>query len=176
MERSSVIRLLVLLGIGIGVYLFFFDKPDVSGGKLAPDFEASLIDDSAFQLSDLEGSYVLLDFWGSWCPPCRKDNPNLVSLHNEFYNKNFKDADNFHVVTVALEKDLKRWKRAAEKDGFSWKHQIVQKSRFVLSNPIARKYGVEDVPSKFLIGPEGTILASNPTKAEIQEILRAELN
>ncbi len=166
--------LLLITGVVL-MAIFFYKKKRADVGALAPDFEAELIDQSDFQLSDLRGSYVLLDFWGSWCPPCRKDNPNLVSLHNAFHNKKYKDAENFHVVTIALERDLKRWKRAAEKDGFVWPHQIVQESRFVLSNPLAMKYQVSEIPAKFLINPEGQIIGTNQSKAEIQSYLQSKL-
>lgn len=146
-----------------------------NNGKQAPDFSASLIDGSGFQLSDLQGSYVLLDFWGSWCPPCRRDNPNLVALHQQFHNQSYKDASNFEVVTIALEKNERRWKKAAEKDGFTWKHQIVKTAKFVLTDPIARKYGVKDVPTKFLIDPTGKIIGMNMPKVEIAAYLNTKL-
>lgn len=159
----------------IAAYFFFMRSPEGKSGDLAPDFEAELIDGSQFKLSDLQGQYVLLDFWGSWCPPCRRDNPNLVALHNQFHGKTFTDADGFEIVTVALEKDEKRWKRAAEKDGFVWKYQIVRTARLVLTDPLALKYNVSDVPSKFLIGPKGDVLGVNMKRQEIEAVLKAKM-
>ncbi|WP_219006762.1 TlpA family protein disulfide reductase [Aquimarina litoralis] len=120
-------------------------------GEQAPDFEATLIDGSPFKLSDLQGTYVLLDFWGSWCPPCIKESPELVALHKKHSNQ-------LTIVTVALEKNLKTWKKVADKYGYTWKHQIVNQNRFVLLSDIARKYGVSEIPTKFLISPDGTLL------------------
>jgi len=120
-------------------------------GEMAPDFEARLIDGSDFKLSDLRGNYVLLDFWGSWCGPCRHANPKLVELYN-------KHSDKLLVVTVALEKLEGAGEAAALKDGFTWKHQIVGQHSLVMLSSIARKYGVSDIPSKFLIAPDGTLL------------------
>lgn len=156
-------------------YVFFVRSPDSKSGNFAPDFDAELVDGSDFSLSDLRGHYVLLDFWGSWCPPCRRDNPNLVSLHESFNGKNFQDADGFEIVTVALEKDDKRWKKAADNDGFVWKHQIVKTARLVLTDPIAIKYNVSDVPSKFLIDPEGNVIGVNMKRQEIENYLGEKL-
>ncbi len=128
-------------------------------GEQAPDFEATLIDGAAFKLSDLQGKYVLLDFWGSWCAPCRKENPKLVALHQ-------KHSDKLTIVTVALEKDASSWKKVAKKDGFIWKNQIVDQNSFVMLSAIARKYGVSAIPAKFLISPEGKLIGK-PTFEEI---------
>jgi len=171
---KKTLSVLVLLLVPLFAYFFIY-SPDKNDGKLAPDFSASLIDGSDFKLSNLRNNYVLLDFWGSWCPPCRRDNPKLVALHYQFHNKSFKDADNFEIVTVALEKNDKRWKRASEKDGFTWKNQIVKTARYVLADPLAIKYGVKDVPAKFLIDPNGQIVGVNMTKLEIAEYLSGKL-
>jgi len=164
----------IFLVLVVGAYFLIY-SPSRKEGKTTPDFKAELIDGTEFSLSDLRGQYVLLDFWGSWCPPCRKDNPNLVSLHNDFHNKSFQDASNFQIVTIALEKNDKRWKRAALKDGFIWKHQIVRMAKLVLTDPIAIKYGVKEVPSKFLIDPDGSIIGVNMKKTEIADYLTSRL-
>ncbi|NNF22293.1 MAG: TlpA family protein disulfide reductase [Saprospiraceae bacterium] len=156
------------------VYTLFFRTPDKKKGKMAPDFSSELIDGSAFSLSDLRGNYVLLDFWGSWCPPCRRDNPGLVKLYNDFSSKKFKNAENLEIVTVALEKDNKRWKAASLTDGFSWKHQIVTISKAVLLSPLAQKYNVSEVPTKFLIDPDGYIIGVNQSYNEIASYLEEQ--
>ena len=116
-----------------------------------------MIDGSDFQLSSLKGDYVLLDFWASWCGPCRKDAPKLVALNNKYSGASFKDAGKFHTVSIALEKRGKAWKKFAEKGGFNWPKQIVEKHAVVMMSPIAQAYGVGEIPSKFLILPDGTI-------------------
>ena len=120
-------------------------------GKKAPDFEVELIDGTLFKLSDLRGEYVLLDFWGSWCAPCRKANPELVKFYKKY-------KDKVTIVTIALEKSDRHWKKAAEQDSFTWKHQIVDINQLVMLSKLARAYGVTDIPAKFLINPEGELL------------------
>lgn len=171
MKGSTKFFFIGLLVFAFLAYWFLIRKPDTSKGTPAPDFETQLVDGQSFKISDLKGSYVLLDFWGSWCPPCRRDNPNLVAIYDRYNGQSFKGADGFEVVTIALEKDGKRWEAAAKKDGFKWPYQIVQESRFVLTAPLAKKYGVSDVPAKFLIDPQGHIILSNPTNAEIKSYL-----
>ena len=170
--KGILITLAILVMIG---FVFYSRMGGVSADELAPDFQTELIDGSSFSLSDLRGEYVLLDFWGSWCPPCRRDNPNLVKLYDEFGQTQFQDAKGFKVVTIALEKDNKRWERAASKDGFKWKHQIVDISRMVMLSSLAQKYGVTDVPSKFLIGPKGQIIGTNQSYDEIRNFLKAKI-
>lgn len=164
----------IMLLAAIGLYYYYLQSMP-SHEEKAPDFETTLVDGTAFSLSDLEGEYVLLDFWGSWCAPCRKDNPNLVKLHDEFAGSTFKDADGFKVVTVALERDNKRWERAAQRDGFKWKHQIVDISRVVMLSSLAQKYRVSEVPAKFLIGPNGHIIGANQSYEEIRTFLSNNL-
>ncbi len=163
-----------VLVVGL-IFWFLLRSPHSKNGDLAPDFETTLIDGSDFKLSDLRGQYVLLDFWGSWCPPCRRDNPNLVRLHSEYSDKAYRDAEGFSIVTIALEKNDKNWKRASEKDGFTWRHQIVQESKLVLSAPLAIKYNVKDVPSKFLIDPAGQVIGVNQTTEQIAQFLDQKL-
>lgn len=157
------------------VYLLFFKSPDQKKGKTAPEFSAELIDGTPFSLSDLRGQYVLIDFWGSWCPPCRRDNPKLVQLHKEFNGKKFQDAQGFELVTIALERNDRYWKKASENDGFVWKHQIVTQAKAVLLSPLAQKYNVSEVPSKFLVNPQGEIIGVNQSYEELSSFLRSKM-
>lgn len=149
--KKYIVYIPLLALLIYGSFFAFVKLSATSEGELAPDFEAELIDGTAFKLSSLRGKYVLLDFWGSWCAPCRSANPSLVELHHKY-------SDQLHIVTVALEKEKKSGIVVAEKDGFDWKHQIVEQSNLVLLSETARKYGVTAIPSKFLIAPDGKML------------------
>ena len=132
-------------------------------GDQAPEIQAELVDGTDFKLSDLQGDYVLLSFWGSWCGPCRVKAPLLVALHQKYKSK-------LKVVSIALEKNAAAGKMVAKQDGFTWKYQIVEESSFVMLSSTAQKYGVTEIPTMFLISPEG-ILLGKKTLAEIEEII-----
>ena len=159
----------ILIGLAIIGFIGYkvYQMPKFSDGEVAPKFQAQLMDGSTFTLSDLEGSYVLLDFWGSWCGPCRVENPELVKLHKRFNGKSYTDASGFEIVSVAIETKEARWKSAIEKDGLNWPHHIVQLDRF--KSPIARVYGVREIPTKYLLDTKGEILMVNPSFEKLTE-------
>ncbi|RZS92027.1 TlpA family protein disulfide reductase [Aquimarina brevivitae] len=159
MNKVAKFSLLGILFVLLAVYIHF-KYFSVSEGQKAPDFKATLVDGTQFQLSDLKGNYVLLDFWGSWCGPCIKELPKLVQLANQ-------EIDDLRIVTVALEKDPQNWQKVEQRFVFNWKNQIVETAPIVLSSPIARKYGVTEIPSLFLIDPDG-ILVGEFTIEELQ--------
>ncbi len=171
--KNLIYPLVILLVIG-----YFIGKQVIhqksKGLEKAPDFSAELIDGTEIKLSELQGNYVLLDFWGSWCGPCRTDIPKIVTFNQNYNNQIFKDADDFLLVTVALEKTPEAWKTVAKRYNFDWHHQIVQQNKFVMLSPIARKFGVTEIPAKFLIGPKGDVLAINDLK-KMQNILDQQL-
>ena len=167
--------ILFLLALAILFVVLKMRSPENKSGKIAPDIEAPLADGTPFKLSDLRGQYVLIDFWGSWCPPCRRDNPNLVELYQLFNGKKFKDASGFEIVSIALEKNDRYWQKAVDKDGLKWPYHLLRVSKLVVSDPLAIKYQVNDLPSKFLVDPKGEIVGVNMTRGQIEEYLRARL-
>ena len=132
-------------------------------GDPAPEIQAELVDGTDFKLSDLQGDYVLISFWGSWCGPCRVKTPSLIALHQKYKSK-------LKVVSIALEKDAAAGKIVGKKDGFTWKYQIVEESSFVMLSSTAQKYGVASIPTMFLVSPEG-VLIGEKTLAEVEEIM-----
>jgi len=140
----------IILIFALAIFVMGCSEP--SDQNLAPEIETTLIDGSPFKLSDLKGNYVVLDFWGSWCGPCIRDLPKLTALHDKY-------GEEVVFVTVAFEKNDKRWKPVSEKAGFNWKYQIVEEAKVLLASPIARDYGVSDIPAKFIITPEGKLIS-----------------
>ncbi|MEM1325401.1 MAG: TlpA disulfide reductase family protein [Bacteroidota bacterium] len=173
-KLSGTIGLLILLG---GVIFFFiarkYVQPDIIQGDRAPNFNTTLLNGESFELADLEGNYVLLDFWASWCAPCRKDNPNLVNLYQQYHNQSFQTADNFYVVSIALERRAGALEKAIEKDGLSWSYHTTDYQEFDGAIPVL--YGIRSIPSKLFLNPEGVVIAVNPSAGEVAERLEEEL-
>ncbi|MFV0469697.1 MAG: redoxin domain-containing protein [Dysgonomonas sp.] len=125
----------------------------VAVGKKAPLFEAKSTDGQLIKLSDLLGKgYLLVDFWASWCGPCRKENPNVVKAYQKYKSKGF------DILAVSLDENRDAWLKAIEKDGLLWTQVSDLKSWH--SEP-AKLYGVRAIPANFLISPEGVIVAKN---------------
>lgn len=121
-------------------------------GKTAFVFTQNTTDEKPFTLTSLRGKYVLVDFWASWCHPCREENPNVVKAYNAFKDKNFE------IVGVSLDDNKGRWVDAIEKDQLPWIHVSDLKG---WRNAVAAAYGVNAVPQNFLINPDGVIIAKN---------------
>lgn len=123
----------------------------VSGGE-APDFTMNNRDGKPVKLSDFRGKVVLVDFWASWCGPCRRENPHVVEAYNKYHPKGF------DVLGVSLDKTKEPWLAAIEKDGLIWNHVSDLKG---WSNDAARLYGVTSIPHTVLVGKDGKIIARN---------------
>ncbi|MCW3466288.1 TlpA disulfide reductase family protein [Chitinophaga nivalis] len=139
----------------------------LSIGALAPDFTQNDVNDKPVKLSDFKGKYVLLDFWASWCGPCRRENPNVVKAYNQYKDKNFT------VLGVSLDQPGKKakWIDAIAADGLTWTQ--VSDLKF-WENEAAQSYNVKSIPQNYLIDPAGKIVAKN-LRGEALEQKLAEL-
>ena len=179
--KLSFQTFLIILLAGLAVLVagrYFYFQPRFVQGEKAPDFQAGLRDGQVFMLSNLRGSYVLLDFWGSWCGPCRSQNAGWKEVYRQFGEKAFSDAEGFTIVSVGVEKDADAWQQAIEYDGLSWPYHILDLStslRF-FSGPIAKKYQVRQLPTAFLLSPEGAIIAVDPEPAKVAEMLASKVS
>jgi thiol-disulfide isomerase/thioredoxin len=116
-----------------------------------------------FKLSSYKGKYVLVDFWASWCAPCRAENPNLLKAYKELKEKNFE------IVGVSLDDSKAAWLNAVQKDGMPWM-QVSDLKGF--KTEVAVKYGISAIPQNFLINPEGVIIAKNLRGEQLTEELK----
>ncbi|PJJ79583.1 TlpA disulfide reductase family protein [Mucilaginibacter auburnensis] len=137
-------------------------KP-LSIGQKAPEFIINGLDNKPVKLSDYKGKYVMLDFWASWCVPCRQENPNVVKQYNLYKDKGF------DILGISLDEDRDLWKKAIDADKLTWKHASELKS-FEGSTPTL--YRVYAIPSNFIIDPQGIIVAKNITGSDLEEFLK----
>jgi peroxiredoxin len=137
----------------------------ISVGAIAPDFTQMTPDNQPIKLSDFKGKYVLIDFWASWCGPCRAENPNVVRVYNQY-----KD-NGFTVLGVSLdnEKGREAWLKAISKDQLTWTQVSDLKGWY---NEVAALYSVKAVPQNFLIDPAGKIIAKNLRGEELEAKLK----
>lgn len=139
---------------------------NVQIGKTAPEF--SLPDTSGVNvsLSEFRGKYVLLDFWASWCPPCRRENPNVVKAFQENKGKNFT------IVGISLDNNKAKWLKAIADDDLTWTHLSDLK---YWDSEIPALYGVRGIPANVLLDPDGVIIAKNLTGEELHAKLKEVL-
>lgn len=133
----------------------------LSPGKDAPSFEELGIDrKTLIKLSDLKGKVVLIDFWASWCGPCRKENPNVVRIYEKY------QKDGFTIISVSMDTDKEKWFAAIKQDKLAWPNHVSDLGGW--NSKVGKMYGINSIPFTVLVDKEGKIIATNLRGAALE--------
>lgn len=139
-----------------------FGAKNIKLNTQAPPFEQQNSKGEKVNLKDYLGKYILLDFWASWCAPCRAEHPDLIKAYQSYNSRNFE------IIAVSLDQNKDAWLAAIKKDGIMWPNLSDLKGQ---ENDVAVKYGVQSIPANFLINPDGKIIALNLSGKELLQKL-----
>jgi thiol-disulfide isomerase/thioredoxin len=138
-------------------------------GNKAPEITSGNPYGEVISLSSLKGKLVLIDFWASWCGPCRHENPSIVEAYNEYKSVKFKGGNGFTVFSVSLDTKLDAWRKAIEKDGLIWEYHVSDLQGW--NSEAGARYAVTSIPVNFLINENGIIIARNLRGEELKKLL-----
>ena len=128
-------------------------------GNKAPEIAFKNLNDSVIALSSIKGKLILIDFWASWCGPCRGENPSVVKAYQNFKNKKFKGGNGFTVYSVSLDLDKTKWKQAIEKDKLAWPYHV--SDLLMWNSSVVSQYAIQGIPYNVLVNENGIIINKN---------------
>lgn len=155
---KKIVILLFLIGI------FSTAKAQIKIGDAIPLIILKSNSNNEVNIASFKGKYVLVDFWASWCAPCRFGNKKLVQLHNEV------SSSTIEIIGISIDTDATKWLKAIEKDKIKFT-QLIDPNGFDAKAAVL--FGVDELPSKYLFNPEGILIAINPSEEEIMKLIKS---
>ena len=170
MKVFRVVIFLVLAGLTWLAYEKLYKKPAFIIGEKIPSFQAELLNGKSFSSDQLMGKLTLLDFWGSWCGPCRTQNPELARLYKK-YSDTLQGY--FQIVSIAFDDDTTQLNKAILSDSLIWPDHIRESK--MNEGPIGRLFKIREIPTTYLVNDQMRILRVNPSIQELEGILQKTL-
>ncbi|MBN4073107.1 TlpA family protein disulfide reductase [Crocinitomix catalasitica] len=141
----------------------------IAVGAEAPEIAMKNLKGQELKLSSLRGNIVLVDFWASWCKPCRAKHPGLIRVYNEYHDASFASADGFEIYSVSLDKSKEAWIKALVADGITWPHHVSDLKGW--DSKAVKLYGITGIPANILLDENGVILGGAMSEAQLKETL-----